>query len=108
MPGALVPTSLSFRKHLAAIETAGGRLSALAEAAGEESKVPTCPGWDVRALVAHQTMVHRWATAHVTGSDPAALPSQTEIRDSVDDLPGYYAEGLLRLLEALDAAPDDL
>ena len=103
-----MPTSLSSRNHTAAIETAGSRLADLADAAGEETKVPTCPAWNVRALVAHQTMVHRWAAAHITGSDPAALPSQTETSDSVDDLHGYYREGLRRLLEALDAAPDDL
>ena len=70
--------------------------------------MPTCPAWNVRALLSHQTMVHRWATAHVTGTDPSTLPSQTEIGDSVADLQDYYADGLQRLLEALDAAPATL
>ena len=70
--------------------------------------MPTCPAWNVRALLAHQTLVHRWATAHVIGEDPSGLPSQTEIADSVTDLHDYYADGLRRLLEALDAAPATL
>lgn len=103
-----MPTSLTFRDHTSAIATAGRRLAELAATVDEDAKVPTCPAWDVRALVAHQTMVHRWATAHVNGTDPAALPSQTEIRRTVVELPEYYSEGLRRLLETLDGAPADL
>ncbi len=103
-----MPTSLEFQDHASVIREAGSRLAELAEAAGEEAKVPTCPAWNVRALLAHQTMVHRWATAHVTGTDPTALPSETNIRRSVADLHDYYAEGLGRLLEALDEALADL
>ncbi len=103
-----MPTSLPFQHHVSAIEKAGKRLAELAVTAGEDAPVPTCPAWDVRALVAHQSMVHRWATAHVTGTDPAALPSQSEIRRSVTDLDEYYNDGLSRLLEALRSAPADL
>ncbi len=103
-----MPTTLEFRHHTSAIEEAGIRLAELAAAAGEETKVPTCPEWNVRTLVAHQAMVHRWATAHVTGTDPSTVPSQTDIGRSGVDLHDYYAEGLRRLLEALDAAPADL
>ncbi|MCP3975544.1 MAG: maleylpyruvate isomerase family mycothiol-dependent enzyme [bacterium] len=103
-----MPTSLRLEDHLSAIENAGGRLAELATAAGAETKVPTCPAWDARALVAHQAMVHRWATAHVSGTDPAAVPSQTSIRRSEDDLNAYYTEGLRGLLEAIGKAPPDL
>ena len=34
--------------------------------------------------------------------------SQTAIRTTIDDLPGYYLEGHAALLEALRAAPPDL
>lgn len=103
-----MPTTLSFRDHASAIERAGRRLAELAEAAGEGTKVPSCPGWNVRALLAHQSMVHRWAAAHVSGTDPAAVPSQTKIRTSVDGLQAYYTEGRNQLLEALRTAPADL
>lgn len=69
--------------------------------------VPTCPAWATDALVAHQAMVHRWATAHVRGDDPSTVPSQTEIRTSVGDLVGYFRDGHGALLAAFrDAAPD--
>lgn len=103
-----MPTSLHIEDHKSAIATAGTRLAELAATAGDETQVPTCPAWNVRALLSHQTMVHRWATAHITGQDPATMPTQTEIADSVTDLPDFYAEGLRHLLDALDAAPADL
>jgi Mycothiol maleylpyruvate isomerase N-terminal domain/MDMPI C-terminal domain len=51
--------------------------------------------------------VHRWATAHITGSDSAEVPNQTKLR-TYDDLLGFYLEGHAKLLDALRAAPDDL
>ena len=103
-----MPTSVSIDEHLAGIETAGERLLEVALTAGLQARVPTCPAWTVDALVAHQVMVHRWATAHVRGDDPAEVPNQTELRRTVADLPTYYQDGLGGLLAALRAAPDDL
>jgi hypothetical protein len=53
-------------------------------------------------------MVHRWAAAHVRGEDPDAVPSQTAIRTTVEDLATYYDEGLEALVTALREAPEDL
>jgi uncharacterized protein (TIGR03083 family) len=103
-----VPTSVSINEHLAGLETAGHRLIELSLAAGLQARVPTCPAWTVDALVAHQAMVHRWATAHVRGDNPEAVPNQTEVRDTVTDLPAYYRDGLRGLLDALRDAPEDL
>jgi len=103
-----MPTSLRFDEHLAALEAAGSRLVDLAVDAGMDAEVPTCPAWTVDALVAHQTMVHRWATAQVRGDDADAVPDQTTIRSTVADLPGYFREGHGALLGALRAAPPDL
>ena len=60
-------------RHLTGIEDAVARLGAWADRAGAEAPVPTCPGWTVRDLLAHQGMVHRWATAVVLGDDPRAV-----------------------------------
>lgn len=103
-----MPTSLTFDEHQAAIGMAGARLVALATDAGMDARVPSCPGWTTDSLLAHQTMVHRWATAHVRGSDPAAVPTQTDIRRTVADLSGYYVQGLVELSDALRDAPADL
>ena len=70
--------------------------------------MPTCPAWTVDALVAHQAMVHRWATAHVRGDDPDEVPNETELRRTVADLPTYYLDGLSGLLAALRGGPNDL
>lgn len=102
-----MPTSLTFAEHLAVLGASGARLTDFARQAGMDRLVPTCPAWATDALVAHQAMVHRWATAHVRGDDPAAVPNQTEIRTTVGDLVDYYGAGLAGLLEAFrDAAPD--
>jgi uncharacterized protein (TIGR03083 family) len=102
-----MPSSLAFAEHLTALESRGQRLADFAIEAGMDTPVPTCPTWTTGDLVAHQAMVHRWATAHVRGDDPASVPNQTEIRTTVDDLIGYYRDGHRTLVTALsDAAPD--
>jgi len=103
-----VPTSLSLDDHLAVLGAAGAHLIEHAEAAGFDATVPTCPAWDGRALVAHQAMVHRWSTAVILGDDPDAVPNQTTIRETIDDLGEYYRDGLAALGLALRTAPDDL
>ena len=102
-----MPTSLTLDDHLAAIESAGARQVGLAEKAGLDAAVPTCPTWTCRSLLAHQTMVHRWAAAHVRGEEPDAM-TQTDIAETVEDLPSYYRGGLSTLLDALRSAPADL
>ena len=103
-----MPTTLSVDRLRDATLLAGERLIDAAMAAGWDAPVPTCPSWDVRALVAHQAMVHRWSAEHLRRGDPDAVPNQTTIRAEVADLDGYYREGLAQLIRAIDAAPDDL
>jgi uncharacterized protein (TIGR03083 family) len=83
-------------------------LRANAAAAGLEADVPTCPGWDVLDLVAHQGMVHRWATGHLRGipvGDTDAI--EREAREHPDVL-GWFDDGATALLQAIVDAPDDL
>jgi uncharacterized protein (TIGR03083 family) len=74
---------------------------------GFEAPVPTCPGWTVRDLLAHQGMVHRWATAVIRGFDLDAGAVEREGHE-VPDLLGWLDEGARNLLQALVDAPDDL
>jgi uncharacterized protein (TIGR03083 family) len=103
-----VPTSRSLEEHLSTLESSGERLVEEVLIAGLDAPVPTCPAWDGRALLAHQSMVHRFAAANVRAIDPDDFPGQTEILAEVADLPGYYREGLSDLVAALRAAPEDL
>jgi uncharacterized protein (TIGR03083 family) len=103
-----VPASLSFERYVDVITTSASRMISTVERAGFDAEVVTCPTWDGRALIAHQAMVHRWAAANVRGEDTSALPNQTEIRQSVDDLGTYFRDGLEGLVTALREAPDDL
>jgi len=103
-----MPTSLTLDDHLAALESAGARQIELAEKAGLDADVPTCPTWTCRSLIAHQAMVHRWADAQVRGEDPDAVMNQTDTATKVDDLPSYYRDGLALLVDGLRAAPADL
>jgi uncharacterized protein (TIGR03083 family) len=84
-----------------------------ADRAGLRAPVPTTPDWTVRALVAHQGMVHRWAAATVAGrAVPGSGPGSAEAweqegRVSPDPLE-WLRDGAIELVQALVAAPADL
>ena len=103
-----MPASLQFDRYVDIVRLSATRMVDTVEGVGLDAAVVTCPAWDGRALLAHQTMVHRWATAHVRGEDPSGLSNQTEIRETIEDLGDYFREGLSGLLAALREAPDDL
>jgi uncharacterized protein (TIGR03083 family) len=104
-PGPLGVTLDDLGEALGAASTV---LRANAVAAGLDAPVPTCPGWTVLDLVAHQGMVHRWATSHLRGR-PVEPPEPLELegRRSADPL-GWFDEGATALLQAIVDAPDDL
>jgi uncharacterized protein (TIGR03083 family) len=97
-------------EHLAGVDAAVDRMAVWARSAGPDAPVPTCPGWTVRDLLAHQGMVHRWATAVVLGDDPAGIDSdalEEQGRASTDPV-GWLLDGAAPLVDALENAPDDL
>ncbi|MFL6175916.1 MAG: maleylpyruvate isomerase family mycothiol-dependent enzyme [Ornithinibacter sp.] len=97
-------------EHLAGLDAAVDRMAVWARSAGPDASVPTCPGWTVRDLVAHQGMVHRWATAVVRGEDPAGVDDaalEAEGRAAHDPV-GWLLDGAAPLVDALSSAPDDL
>lgn len=104
------PALATFDDHVQAIERATATLLRHAGQTWLGAAVPTCPGWDVLDLVAHQGMVHRWATAAVLGDREAmgnADLLETEGRTSADPL-AWLATGAERLVATLRAAPPDL
>lgn len=102
-----MPAALTVDAYVTVIRTSGAALIDSARAAGLDAPVPTCPRWTVAHLVAHQAMVHRWATANVRGDDPSSLPGQTALRGR-PDLLDHYTEGVGLLADALLRAVDDL
>lgn len=72
--------------------------------------MPTCPGWTVRDLLAHQGGVHRWATANIVGDAEGAQamePFEQEGLEQADPV-AWLVEGGAALVAALEAAPADL
>ncbi|MFB8775197.1 maleylpyruvate isomerase family mycothiol-dependent enzyme [Streptomyces broussonetiae] len=86
----------------------GRSLAAAAAEAGPDAKVPTCPGWQLRDLLRHTGMVHRWATAFVAEGHTSYRPD-----GGLPDLDGaalldWFEEGHGRLVDTLSAAPPDV
>src|SRR5215475_3828355 len=100
-------TRMGLGEHLDALARSGAVLREASAEAGLDAAVPTCPAWNVRKLVAHQGMVHRWAAAQLRGEkDHDTSASQAEA-NAADDLLGWFTEGLDALIETVNTTPDD-
>ncbi len=102
-----MPTELSLAEHLEGLDAASTSLVHHAERAGLEADVPTCPGWTVRRLVAHQGMVHRWATAVLRAETADADELERAGLASPDPL-AWLKEGAGVLTETILEASEDL
>jgi uncharacterized protein (TIGR03083 family) len=105
-----VPTHLTTARHLDGLHEALTAFVAYAGRAGLDAPVPTCPDWTVLDLVAHQGMVHRWATALVRSERPddAAVAGFEDAGRTVADPLAWLADGAADLASAITAAPDEL
>ncbi|GHD32453.1 maleylpyruvate isomerase family mycothiol-dependent enzyme [Streptomyces galbus] len=90
------------------LDREGQSLAEAAAAAGVDAKVPTCPQWQVRDLLRHTGMVHRWATAFVVEGHTAYHPDGGLPDLDGDALLEWFQEGHRALVDALSAAPPDL
>ncbi|MGW1165878.1 maleylpyruvate isomerase family mycothiol-dependent enzyme [Streptomyces sp. NPDC002550] len=92
---------------LQTLDREGRSLAAAAAAAGTDAKVPTCPEWQMRDLLRHTGMVHRWAAAFVAEGHTSYHPD-----GGLPDLDGaellaWFQEGHRYLVDTLaSAAPD--
>jgi len=93
--------------HLEGLRAAMVALVRSAERAGMRAPVPTTPDWDVRRLVAHQGMVHRWAAGIVTGRDVDAEAVERAGRCEADPLE-WLRDGAIEVVTAISEASDDL
>jgi uncharacterized protein (TIGR03083 family) len=97
------------RDHLEIIRHEGARFIAVVTSTDLELPVPSCPGWDLRALAVHMGEIHRWARlAAVT----AAVPDESLIDvpaagASAEDIGAWLRTGLDALVDDLGRIPGD-
>ncbi|APY89521.1 maleylpyruvate isomerase family mycothiol-dependent enzyme [Streptomyces alfalfae] len=94
-------------RHIQVVSDEGLLLVRAAEAAGLGAKVPTCPDWEVRDLVRHTGMVHRWATAFM-----AERRTEFRLGGGLPELDGaelldWFREGHAALVDTLTGTPPD-
>ncbi len=86
----------------------GELLADMAERAGTDAFVPSCPGWHVTDLLRHTGSVHRWAAAYVAEGrlEPTGFPEAPELVGG--ELLAWFREGHADLVRTLTQAPDDV
>ncbi|MFG2630980.1 maleylpyruvate isomerase family mycothiol-dependent enzyme [Streptomyces sp. NPDC048473] len=94
--------------HVKSLTVEGQLLATAAQEAGTGAPVPTCPGWQVRDLLRHTGMVHRWATAFVVEGHTSYHPDGGEPDLAGPELLDWFREGHGLLVDALAAAPAGL
>lgn len=98
---------MQLEQHLAGFADAVAAFVGAASAAGLEAPVPTTPDWDVRRLVVHQGLVHRWAAGQIRGEDvdPDAIEAEGM---ATRDVVAWLQDGASRLARTIRGAPDEL
>lgn len=96
---------LTFEECGAGIGAAATVLRANATSSGLQAPVPTCPGWTVTDLVAHQGMVHRWCADTLRGERHDAAEHLAEGLASTDLLQ-WFDDGATALLDVMSKTPD--
>lgn len=71
-----------------------------------DAPVPTCPGWDLRALIHHLGNVHRWARAAIVEGHPNT--SEVDAPADPAALVGWYRECAGVLLDTLRTVDPDM
>ena len=102
-----MPTQLPLARHLDGLRDAMVAFVRYADRAGLHAPVPTCPGWTVRDLVAHQgdgAPLGGRAGARRAGVDPDAFEAAG--RACADPLE-WLRDGVIELAETLTRAPAD-
>ncbi|MFD9075880.1 maleylpyruvate isomerase family mycothiol-dependent enzyme [Streptomyces lasiicapitis] len=95
-------------EHIEVLDREGTLMADAAEEAGLDAPVPTCPDWQVRDLLQHTGMVHRWAGGFVADAHPAFRPWQEP--EGLDDaaLHDWFREGHAQLVATMRGAPADV
>ena len=92
-------------QHLERLRLEGEALAAAASSGPLSLPVPSCPGWDVEALLRHIGDVHRWAATVVRDRLPERLHRDFDGPGDPDALLAWYREGLAELIAVLTRTP---
>ncbi|MEV0321164.1 maleylpyruvate isomerase family mycothiol-dependent enzyme [Streptomyces sp. NPDC050658] len=98
---------MKISEYLHILDSEGKLLARAAEAAGTGADVATCPDWQVRDLLRHTGVVHRWAAAFVAEghTSPRAPGEEPELDGAA--LVDWYRQAHAGLVATLrDASPD--
>ncbi|MEY2243680.1 maleylpyruvate isomerase family mycothiol-dependent enzyme [Streptomyces sp. BF23-18] len=99
---------MEIREYVETLDREGRSLAAAAEKAGTDAEVTTCAGWQVRDLVRHTGMVHRWATAFVAEGHTSYHPDGGVPDLDHHELLTWFREGHARLVDTLAGASPDV
>jgi len=95
--------------HLEPLRAESDRFAAAISGADPGARVPSCPDWDLRELVAHLGRVQRfWAGVIERGEDVEPQDPDESLRPAEgEDLVTWFRAGADDLLAAVAAAPPD-
>ncbi|MGW5260001.1 maleylpyruvate isomerase family mycothiol-dependent enzyme [Microbispora sp. NPDC004025] len=99
--------------HLRYTEAAAaeiGRMAGAVRGRDGATPVPTCPGWDLRALTEHTGAIHRWAAAMVRDAAPRRYDREAMDHGFPEDFAeaaGWLEAGGVLLTEALKSRDPD-
>ena len=98
--------------HVDALADEGARFVAAIERGDPDAVVPSCPEWTLRELVHHTGGIHRWATRVVKEAREGPIDEELEAVaggwPEDGELAPWFRAGHTLLVDALQAAPDDL
>jgi uncharacterized protein (TIGR03083 family) len=99
--------------HIDELRTNGELLAAAADRVGPGRAIPPCPGWQMRDLLQHIGMVHRWAAANVTRANGEPM-TDAEQREAAGPYPAdaelteWFRAGHAALVQTLLSADPDV
>lgn len=91
---------MTLDRHLLALRHEGAALAEAAEK-GLDQHVPSCPDWDVTALLHHVAHAYRWVT-HIVSTHADAEVTDAEVPPATtDDAVAAFEEALAELVETI-------
>jgi uncharacterized protein (TIGR03083 family) len=91
---------MDHERHLFALRHEAAALAAAARR-GLDARVPSCPDWDVAALVAHTGRAYRWVTRIVDTHAADEVRIEDIPEPPADGLVEWYEESVATLVEAI-------